>query len=48
MHVGPYEKIMVTYDRVQTYIRKKGLKPKKVMWERYLNDPATVKDQLVT
>ena len=50
VHVGPYENIMVTYEKVQDYMRKEGLKPKKIMWERYLNDPATVKDptQLVT
>jgi len=43
-HMGPYEKITATYEIVQEFIRKKGLRPKKVMFERYLNDPATVKD----
>jgi effector-binding domain-containing protein len=32
------------YETVQEFIRKEGLKPKKVMFERYLSDPATVKD----
>ncbi|HEY3420489.1 MAG TPA: GyrI-like domain-containing protein [Methanomassiliicoccales archaeon] len=44
-HVGPYEKIMDTYQIIQEFMHKEGLKPKKVMWERYINDPATVKDQ---
>jgi len=50
IYVGPYEKIMATYEMVKDFIRKEGLKPKKVMFERYLNDPATVKDpeELVT
>jgi effector-binding domain-containing protein len=49
-HVGPYESIMGTYELIKEFIRKEGLEPKKVMFERYLNDPATVKDpdQLVT
>lgn len=49
-HVGPYESIMGTYELVREFFRKEGLKPKKVMFERYLNDPATVKDpnQLIT
>ena len=44
------DKIMLTYEKVQDYMHKEGLRPKKVMWERYLNDPATVKDpdQLIT
>jgi effector-binding domain-containing protein len=50
IHAGSYETIMLTYEKVQEYMHKEGLKPKKVMWERYLNDPATVKDpdQLIT
>jgi effector-binding domain-containing protein len=44
-HIGPYEKIMETYQLIQEYMHKEGLRQKKVMWERYLNDPATVKDQ---
>jgi len=49
-YVGPYETIMGTYELLQEFIHKEGLKPKKVMFERYLNDPATVKDpnELVT
>ena len=43
-HIGPYENIMATYETDQEFIRKEGLKPKKVMFERYLSDPATVKD----
>jgi effector-binding domain-containing protein len=44
-HVGPYEKVVDTYTEMQKWITAKGLKPKNVMWERYLNGPDTVKDQ---
>ena len=44
IHVGPYDKIVETYTEMQKWIEAKGLKPKKVMWERYLNGPDTVKD----
>jgi len=43
-HVGPYEKLMDTYTEMQKWMEAKGLKPKKVMWERYMNGPDTVKD----
>jgi len=44
VHVGPYEKIVETYTEMQKWMEANGLKPKKVMWERYLNGPDTVKD----
>lgn len=43
-HVGPYERIVDTYMEMQKWIEANGHKPKKVMWERYLNGPDTVKD----
>jgi effector-binding domain-containing protein len=43
-HIGPYEKMVETYTEMQKWMAAKGLKPKKVMWERYLNGPDTVKD----
>jgi len=44
-HIGSYEKIMDTYQLIQEYIRREGLQARKVMWERYLNDPEIVKDE---
>jgi effector-binding domain-containing protein len=43
-HVGPYEKLSEAYTEMQKWMAAKGLKPNKVMWERYMNDPDTVKD----
>jgi effector-binding domain-containing protein len=43
-HVGPYERVVDTYTEMHKWIQAKGYKPKKVMWERYLNGPDTVKD----
>ncbi len=43
-HIGPYEKLVETYTEMQKWMDAKGLKPKKVMWERYMNGPDTVKD----
>ncbi len=43
-HVGPYEKVVETYTAMQKWMEAKGLKPDKVMWERYMNGPDTVKD----
>jgi effector-binding domain-containing protein len=50
VHEGPYDTIMATYERIQNYMRQHDLVPKQMMWERYMNDPATVKDpnELVT
>jgi effector-binding domain-containing protein len=44
IHVGPYDKIEKTYSQMQQWMSEKGVKPKNMMWEKYLNDPQTVKD----
>lgn len=44
MHIGPYEKLVETYAEMQKWMEQNGHKPKKMMWERYLSDPQTVKD----
>ena len=43
-HIGPYDKVVDTYMEMQKWIGEKGYKPKKIMWECYLNGPNTVKD----
>jgi effector-binding domain-containing protein len=45
VHHGPYESIMGTYEQLQKYMKENGLRPKKVMWERYLNDPSITKPE---
>lgn len=44
VHIGPYDKIEMTYAQMQQWMSEKGLMPKKLMWEKYLTDPQTVKD----
>jgi effector-binding domain-containing protein len=44
IHVGPYDKIEKTYGQMQQWMSEKGFRPKNMMWEKYLNDPQTVKD----
>jgi effector-binding domain-containing protein len=39
MHVGPYDKLVETYGRMQAWIESQGKKPSTVMWEAYLDDP---------
>jgi effector-binding domain-containing protein len=39
MHVGPYDKLVETYGRMQTWLESQGKKPSAVMWESYLDDP---------
>ncbi len=38
VHVGPYDKVIDTYHKVQEFIEAEGLRPS-AMWEYYLNDP---------
>ncbi len=44
VHIGPYDKIEKTYDEMRGWMSRNGLRPKKMMWERYLSDPQTVKN----
>lgn len=43
-HVGPYETMRETYDKVLAFIREQGLTPSNDMWEVYLSDPQTEPD----
>lgn len=39
MHVGPYDTLAETYERLQAWIAEHGHQPASVMWEVYLTDP---------
>jgi effector-binding domain-containing protein len=39
VHVGPYDTIGQTYQKLQAWIEGQGRKPATVMWESYLTDP---------
>lgn len=39
MHVGPYDKLVETYGKLQAWIEGQARKPSKIMWEAYLDDP---------
>lgn len=44
-HVGPYEKLMESYQKMEKQMKEQGLKPAAQMWEVYLNDPNTTRPE---
>lgn len=38
-HVGPYETMVNTYERLTNWITAQGVVPGEAMWETYLTDP---------
>lgn len=42
MHVGPYDKLMESYNVIMEWMRTNGKKPADYMWEEYLNSPDEV------
>ena len=49
MHVGPYDKLMESYTKMEQWMRANGHTPADYMWEYYLNEPGTVPpEQLMT
>ena len=40
VHVGPYETLPETYEQIRGWLRVRGLRPGRLMWESYLTDPA--------
>lgn len=39
LHVGPYDTLVETYSKLQSWLERQGRKPSTVMWESYLDDP---------
>lgn len=49
MHVGPYDKIVDSYNEMMEWIKSNGYMPAEYMWEEYLNSPDEVPmDKLMT
>jgi effector-binding domain-containing protein len=45
MHIGPYEKMEPSYDKMLKFIESKGYKVVFPAYEKYLNNPAEVKPE---
>jgi effector-binding domain-containing protein len=43
-HVGPYDKIVETYNAMDMWMKSNGLTPAGHMWETYLTDPQAEPD----
>ena len=39
LHVGPYDRLMETYDRMNAWMGESGHRPADYLWEEYLNSP---------
>lgn len=49
MHVGPYDKLMDSYSKMDQWMKERGHAPADFMWESYLNEPGKVPpEQLMT
>jgi effector-binding domain-containing protein len=42
MHMGPYDKIVDTYNKMMEWMKTNGYEPADYMWEEYLNSPDEV------
>jgi effector-binding domain-containing protein len=49
MHIGPYDKLMETYNKMMEWMMTNGHQPADYMWEEYLNSPQdTPSEKLMT
>lgn len=44
MHIGPYDAMVATYERLQSWMVDQGVTPGNDMWECYLTDPSAEPD----
>jgi effector-binding domain-containing protein len=44
VHIGPYDKLMDSYNEILRWMSEHSLKPKVEMWERYLTSPDSTLD----
>ena len=43
-HVGPYEQLGVTHEKIGAYVNEHGLEPQGAPWEEYWSDPGLEPD----
>ncbi len=49
VHVGPYDRLMESYERMLSWMKENGHEPESYMWEEYLNSPEdTPPEELMT
>ncbi len=49
IHVGPYDTMPDTYDKLAAYMASNGIEPGETSWERYVSDPGdTPSHELIT
>ena len=44
-HIGPYDKLVDSYNAMTSWMKAHGYKPANYMWESYMTDPEVEKDQ---
>jgi len=44
-HIGPYDKLVDSYNAMTAWMKERGYEPAKSMWETYMTDPDVEKDQ---
>lgn len=49
VHIGPYDRMTPSYEKLAAYMAAHGLREGNVSWEHYISDPgATPEEELIT